>query len=141
MRNRPVKPAANVVLDASAVLALVLKERGGHRVDALLAMVESGDDVQVAISAVNWCETLTRLHRENPSMTMQELDALLAGIELVPFGKAEAELAAKYSRSHAELALGDRACLALASTRKATAWTTDKIWTRVQVGVPIEVLR
>ncbi len=141
MRKRPVKPASNVVLDSSAVLALVLKERGGNRVDALLAMAESGEDVHVAISSVNWCEILTRLHRENPSMTTQEMDALLAGIELVPFGKAEAELAAGYSRSYSELSLGDRACLALASTRKAAAWTTDKICTRVQAGVPIEVLR
>jgi PIN domain nuclease of toxin-antitoxin system len=36
---------------------------------------------------------------------------------------------------------GDRACLVLAFTRKATARTTDKIWTRPRAGIPIEILR
>jgi PIN domain nuclease of toxin-antitoxin system len=39
------------------------------------------------------------------------------------------------------ISLGDRACLALASARKAAAWTTDKTWIRVKAGVAIEVLR
>jgi PIN domain nuclease of toxin-antitoxin system len=141
MRKQPVKPASNVVLDSSAVLALILRELGGSRVDALLAAIESSDTVHVAISSVNWCEILTRLHRENPSMTAQELDALLGGVELVAFGKAEAEFAAGYSCTHPELSLGDRACLALASMRKATAWTTDKIWARAKMGVTVEILR
>jgi PIN domain nuclease of toxin-antitoxin system len=37
--------------------------------------------------------------------------------------------------------LADRACLALAFTRKAEAWTTDKAWTRAKIGVPVEILR
>jgi PIN domain nuclease of toxin-antitoxin system len=108
---------------------------------ALLATIESGDDVRVSISAVNWCEVLTRLHRDNPSVTPQELDALLGGVELVFFGKKEAEIAAHYSLAYPEFSLGDRACLALASLRKATAWTADKIWGRVRAGVAIEILR
>ena len=108
---------------------------------ALLAAIESGDDIRVSISAVNWCEVLTRLHRDNPSVTPQELDALLAGIELVLFGKNEAEIAAHYSLTYPEFSLGDRACLALASTRKAVAWTTDKAWIRAKTGIAIEFLR
>jgi ribonuclease VapC len=141
MRKQPVKPVNNIVLDSSAVLALILDEKGGEKVDTLLTMVESGKDAHAILSLVNWCEILTRLHRENPSMTVKQLDALLAGVELAPMGKTEAEMAADYSRLYPELSLGDRVCLALASTRKATAWTTDKIWARVKVGVPVEILR
>jgi ribonuclease VapC len=110
-------------------------------VAALLATIESGDDIRVSISAVNWCEILTRLHRDNPSVTPQELDALLGGVELVSFGKKEAEMAAHYSLTYPEFSLGDRACLALASARKATAWTTDKAWTRAKTAITIEFLR
>ena len=74
-------------------------------------------------------------------MTTQELDALLGGVELVPFARAEADLAADFSRTYPELSLGDRACLALTKVRNAIAWTTDKAWNRVKVGVSIEVLR
>lgn len=135
------KPANNLVLDSSAVLAWILKEPGGERVNVLLAQVAAGKAFCAAISSVNWCEVLTRLFRDNSSMTAQELDALLAGVELVPLGRVEAEMAAEYSRFYPELSLGDRVCLALAYTRKATAWTTDKIWARAKVGVPIEILR
>jgi ribonuclease VapC len=130
-----------VVLDSSAVLALILREPGGNKVGDLLALAESDNDLRIMIGAANWCEILTRLYRDHASMTVRELDALLGGVELVPFAKAEADLAADYSRTYPELSLGDRACLALSKVRDATAWTTDKAWHRIKVGVPIEVLR
>ena len=107
----------------------------------LLASLDSGAAVSVALSSVSWCEILTRLYRDSASMTIAQLNALLADVELVPLAKPEAELAAGYSRLHPELSLGDRTCLALASTRSATAWTTDKAWARAKVGVPVEILR
>jgi PIN domain nuclease of toxin-antitoxin system len=136
-----VKQANNIVLDASAVLALVLNESGGDKVAALLASLDSGAAVRVALSSVSWCEILTRLYRDSTSMTAEKLYALLADVELVPFNTTEAELAAEYSRIHPELSLGDRACLALASARAAIAWTTDKVWKQAKLGVSIEMLR
>lgn len=135
------KQGNNVVLDSSAVLALVLKESGGDKVAALLSALDSGAGVKVAFSSVSWCEVLTRLYRDSTSMTVEKLNALLVDVELVPLSKAAAELAADYSLVHSELSLGDRACLALASVRAATAWTTDKAWSRAKIGVSIEVLR
>jgi ribonuclease VapC len=139
--NRRKPNVDNVVLDSSVVLALILKERGGQRLDALLAAIDRGDDVQVAISGVNWSEILGRLHRDHPAMAAFDLAALLSGVELVPFGRQEAEGAADYVQVAPSLSLGDRACLALASARKATVWTTDKVWARVNTGVDLEVLR
>jgi PIN domain nuclease of toxin-antitoxin system len=128
-------------LDSAAVLAMILGESGGERVDALLDAIEVGEDVQVAISAVNWCEVLTRTQRDNRAMTAEELSAALAGVELVPFDKEAAELAAGYARVSQALSLGDRACLALAKINQATAWTADRIWTQFMLDVPVELIR
>lgn len=128
---------SSVVLDASAALAMILGESGGNRVMALLRAQKTA----VVMSSVNWCETLTRLQRDSPIVDAKKLTSMLPGIEVVAFGQSEAEVAAELAKRSGALSLGDRACLALAFTRKATAWTTDKIWTRVQLGVPIEILR
>lgn len=130
-----------IVLDAAAVLARIHNEPGGKRLDVLLDALESGADVQASISSVNWCEILTCMHRESATDPEQRLSSLLVGVELIPFGKAEAELAARLAKVDPALSLGDRACLALASVLDATAWTTDKIWTRHPTGVKIELLR
>ncbi len=130
-----------IVLDASAVLAMILNEPGRERVDALLDAVEMGSEVQVAISSVNWCEVLLRMQREKLEMSGERLLAALAGVELIPFGRVEAEIAASYASVHRSLSLGDRACLALAKSRQATAWTTDRFWSQCQLDVQVEQIR
>jgi PIN domain nuclease of toxin-antitoxin system len=42
---------------------------------------------------------------------------------------------------HFGLSLGDRACLALAMERKATVYTTDKVWKNLDLGIEIVVIR
>jgi PIN domain nuclease of toxin-antitoxin system len=66
---------------------------------------------------------------------------MLPGVEVVAFSQSEAEIAAELAKHSGALSLGDRACLALAHTRKGTAWTTDKIWAQMKAVIPIEVLR
>jgi len=132
---------SKIVFDASAVLAMILKEPGGERVERALDATSQGTASEIAISAVNWCEVLTKLQRSPASLTPEELAGILSGVELVPFERSGAEMAAQLSLPAPFISLGDRACLALASARKATAWTTDKTWIRVKAGVPIEVLR
>ncbi len=39
------------------------------------------------------------------------------------------------------LSLGDRACLALAITKKLTVLTADKAWEKLNVGAKIKVIR
>jgi ribonuclease VapC len=132
---------SNIVLDSAAVLAMIQGEPGGERIQALLDLVELGGDVQMAISSVNWCEVLTRTQRDYHGMTAEELTAALSGVELVPFGKAAAELAATYAQVDKALSLGDRACLALAKSRHATAWTADRVWAQFKLDVPVELIR
>jgi PIN domain nuclease of toxin-antitoxin system len=55
--------------------------------------------------------------------------------------RKSAGVAAAFARIDRSLSLGDRACLALASIRKAKAWTTDKIWNRSKLPVDLEILR
>ena len=130
-----------IILDASAVLAMILKEPGGERVYELLDAVELGAGVQVAISAVNWCEILTRMQREKVNLSGERLSAILAGVKLVPFGRADAEVAAAYAHVSRALSLGDRACLALAKSKHAIAWTTEQLCSQCQVDVPVELIR
>ena len=130
-----------IVLDASAVLAMILNESGGERVYKLLDALDSGSDAEVFISSVNWCEILTRMQRENLLLYGDDLSALLAGVELVPFGRTDAEVTAAYAHVSRALSLGDRACLALAKSKQATAWTTERLWSQCQVDVPVELMR
>ncbi|MGA3071692.1 MAG: PIN domain-containing protein [Terracidiphilus sp.] len=130
-----------IVLDASAVLAMILNESSGERVYALLDALELGSDAEVFISSVNWCEILTRMQRENLLLHGDDLSAVLAGVELVPFGRTEAEVAAAYTHVSRALSLGDRACLALAKSKQATAWTTERLWCQFPVDVPVELIR
>ena len=73
--------------------------------------------------------------------------ALLAPLHLavVPFDEPAgfATGALRMATRGSGLSLGDRACLALAASRGATALTTDKAWADAgeRVGVAVEMLR
>lgn len=63
--------------------------------------------------------------------------------EICFFSDRQARLAAELrsiTRSFG-LSLGDRACLALAIDRKATVYTTDRIWKKLELGIKIELIR
>jgi PIN domain nuclease of toxin-antitoxin system len=127
----------NIVLDSSAVLAMVYGEPGGKRVRvAIVSPLYS-----VSISAVNWCEVLTKLGQKSPIMSAEKLAAILPGVKVEPFGQAEAEQVATLAKSCPNISLGDRAYLASASLLDATAWTTDRIWAQMPVGAKLEMLR
>ncbi len=95
----------------------------------------------IAMSAVNWSEVLTRLQRQSPIVNAAKLAAMLPGVEIVPFGQAEAERTAELAKRCGALSLGDRACLTLAHERGVPAWTMDRIWMQMPVGANIEILR
>jgi ribonuclease VapC len=127
----------NIVLDSSAVLAMVYGEPGGAKVRAAIV----SPLYVVSISAVNWCEVLTKLGQKSPIMTAEKLGAVLPGVDVIPFGHDEAVQTATLAKSCPNISLGDRACLALASFLDATAWTTDKIWAQISVSAKLEMLR
>lgn len=127
----------SAVLDASALLCLMLDEPGAERVTAAL---ESGD---CCISAVNLAEAVAKL--DEAGVPKEELAPLASSLRLhvEPFDQAQAVHCGLLRRSTRSLglSLGDRACLQLALTRGAVALTTDRAWAKVKVGAKIELIR
>jgi len=125
----------SVVLDASALLALVYAEPGSDVVGAMLS--------NARISAVNLSEVAAKL--AEGGMTAPDIRAALDGLGLsvVPFD-ADLAYAAGLLRpatKAAGLSLGDRACLALAARLGLPALTADAAWQRVDVGVDVRPIR
>jgi PIN domain nuclease of toxin-antitoxin system len=121
------------VLDASAVLALLLGEPGA---DAVADAIAGG----VAISSVTHAEVGTVLARNGWD---RDGLALVAGQTLVePFSLADALTAAALitATSGLGLSLGDRACLALAQRLRAPALTAERAWAKLDVEVEIIVI-
>jgi PIN domain nuclease of toxin-antitoxin system len=124
-----------VVLDASAMLAILKRETGAERVRAVLD--------RATISTVNLAEVQGKLVSAGLDRdTAWERIAFL-GCRAAPLDEP---LARKTGSLIAEtcvhgLSLGDRACLALAIERKARVYTTDKAWKSLSLGIEIEVIR
>ncbi|WP_086820805.1 type II toxin-antitoxin system VapC family toxin [Allokutzneria sp. NRRL B-24872] len=123
-----------VVLDASAVLALLYREPGQEVVRELL----DGS----RISTVNWSEVVQKLTQRGSSPDIATY-LLALGVAVEPFTQDDAELAAAlYSRTkQSGLSLGDRACLALAARLNAPALTADKAWAAADTDVEVRLIR
>ena len=108
-----------IALDASALLAFLLRERGHDRVARLLG--------EACMSTVNLSEVLARFARvgQNPAAIAGRLAE--SPIEWVNFMPNHAVIAAALlpATPAAGLSLGDRACLALAADRGVRAITAD----------------
>lgn len=126
---------SRVVLDASAVLAVLNRETGWQTAEAAL-----GD---ACISSVNVCEVLARLiERGVPEKTAWEIFHALE-LDSIPFDDAHAREAARLRPGTRKqgLSLGDRACLALARALKRPALTADRAWSSLDAGVDVRLLR
>lgn len=126
---------SRVVLDASALLAVLQKESGS---DVVLARLS-----EAVISAVNFAEVVSRLAHtgDDLSQVLPDLHNLIRDIR--PFDVAQAEAAgalAPLARSHG-LSLGDRACLVLGKSLNVPVLTADQSWSKLSVGVTVELIR
>ena len=123
------------VLDASAVLALLNQEPGHNKVAPLLS--------QSVLSSINLCEVLGKLIDAGIAASEANQTVELLGMSIVPF---DAELAFTTAELRTDtrslgLSLGDRSCIALARNRGATAVTAERLWSKIKLGVTIEVIR
>lgn len=123
-----------IVLDSSAVLALVRSEPGADKV--------AGRTEGAAISAVNWCEVLQVARRLGLLTPHLERDLEQLGLRVEAFGAEDAGAAARLLdvKTTLGLSLGDRACMALAQRLGATAVTADRAWLAVK-GIKVEAIR
>lgn len=124
-----------VVLDASAVLALLKREPGAERVRAVLD--------RATIGAVNAAEVQGKLIELGLSRHAAEARIRFLGCRILAFSEDQAiEAGSLIAQTRSlGLSLGDRACLALAIDRKATVYTTDRIWKKLDLGIQIEAIR
>jgi ribonuclease VapC len=126
---------SEVVLDASAVLAMLQAEAGGESVEQHLS--------RSAISSVNWSEVVQKASEHGVATQNLRTDLEALGLDVVPFSAAQAERAASLREPTRPLglSLADRACLALALERSSPAFTTDRAWSALALEIEIRVLR
>jgi PIN domain nuclease of toxin-antitoxin system len=126
----------DIVLDASAMLALLQKERGAEKLtDEILE--------NAVASTVNLAEVQSKLVKKgHPSDEAWE-DALSPVTTAEPFTSEQAKIAGDLIAKTEKygLSLGDRSCLALAIALQAPVYTTEQSWKNLKVGVPIHVIR
>jgi len=126
---------SEVVLDASALLALLNDEAGADVVAASLP--------GAVISAVNYCETITKLC--NAGMPEDKIRLALESFNLmiIPFDEEQAYRAGLLHAitREAGIGLGDRACLSLGKIRKTTVLTADKAWQAFNREQKIRLIR
>jgi ribonuclease VapC len=124
-----------MILDASAVMAVVLDQPGAEKVVARL-----GESI---ISAANYSEALTSMLSKGISASSAEtiLDELKLRIEPVTASHARAAAMMWPITKTAGLSLGDRICLALALERGEEILTSDRAWATVDHGAKVTLIR
>jgi PIN domain nuclease of toxin-antitoxin system len=127
---------SRVVLDASALLAVLNRERGAEKLTPQL--------LSAAISStVNLAEVQSKLVSRgiNPD---EAWEATVSPIrEAAAFTDQQAKIAGSLiaQTSAFGLSLGDRACLALGIALKAPIYTADRSWKNLKLGIRIHVVR
>lgn len=126
---------ADVVLDASAILARALDEPGIEIVEAVI--------VGASVSAVNVTEVAQRLvDLGADDLSVAETIRNLS-CHTVPFDQELALQAGLLRRTtHTKgLSLGDRACLALGKRLNLPVYTADRAWAELDLGVEVVLIR
>lgn len=118
---------APVVLDASAVLALLQGETGADEVESVLD--------GALMSCVNLSEVLQNAEQHDVGTEGLEYDLEALGIEFRDFDRMAARATAELRSAGRGLSLGDRVCLALARQAEAMAVTTDGGWANADLDV------
>lgn len=124
-----------VILDASALLALIQEDPGCEDVEKCLP--------DVIMSSVNVSEVISILLRiKLPINEIQDILSELI-IEVKDFSHEQALVAAEigHLNTNLGLSLGDRACLALAKSSNHPVLTADKIWANINDKIDIRIIR
>ena len=126
---------SEVVLDASAVLALLNQETGSEEISQFIG--------NAAISAVNLSEVIAKLAEAGiPTEDIRQILGNL-NLEVIPFNEEQALKAGmmRPATKSIGLSFGDRACLALGIFLNQPVLTTDRLWGSLSVGIEIRVVR
>ncbi|MBS9388248.1 MAG: type II toxin-antitoxin system VapC family toxin [Dolichospermum sp. WA123] len=126
---------SEVVVDASAILALLNQETGSEEVLRFIG--------KAAISTVNLSEVIAKL--ADAGIPEEDIRQILSNLnlEVIDFNEEQA-LKAGMLRPNTKsigLSFGDRACLALGIILNQPVLTTDRLWGSINVGVEVRVVR
>ncbi len=126
---------SSVVLDASAVLAVIRNEKGASQVKAEL----NG----ALVSSVNLCEVLYKAIQKGATIETAEWALKNLPIVSVPFDDLQASIAASIHNATLKMGISfaDRACLSLGLLRESTVLTSDERWSELDVGANVELFR
>jgi len=124
-----------ILLDASALLALLQHEPGAEQVAAEIEYA--------AISIINLAEVVTKLFDTEVSEEAIQKALIPLNLTIVPFDEQMAYETGRLRTSTRQLglSLGDRACLATAKIQGASILTADRVWLQVNIGVDIKCIR
>ena len=124
-----------IVFDSSVLIAILRQEPGSEVGEQSLN--------DALISTVNLAEVATYLARNSvPPETINDALATFP-IEVVPFDR-EQGLIAGYLYPVCKslgLSLGDRACFALAKSKRLPVLTADRAWLELEIDVSVNSIR
>lgn len=127
---------SNVILDTSALMALLQREPGQDIVRPLIKYA--------VMSTINVAEALTALQRTQvyPDYSLPLIISIIGTI--TPFTLQHAQQTAELQPlvKHKGLSLGDRACLALGIIMQCPVYTADKIWAEIKIdNLEVKLIR
>jgi ribonuclease VapC len=125
-----------IVLDASAILAVINREPGCEKLTPELLAGAAG-------STVNLAEVQTKLVSRGWTADEAWEDATSPIREVLPFTEDHAKMAGSLAAQtqHLGLSLGDRACLAVGMALGVPIYTAEKTWKKLKLGVRVHVIR
>jgi len=132
----PYAGACHVILDASAVIALLSNEKGHEVVAPLLSKAVMG--------SVNVAE-VARFLIERNGLTKGEVSGIVQSLieRVIPFDDALALTSAEiiHHTKSLGLSLGDRSCIALGLHTNYPIYTADKAWSNLTLGCKVVLIR
>lgn len=128
--------SSRVVLDSSAILAVIHQEPGWEKLPKTLLET-------AAVSTVNLAEVQGKLVNSGWSPEDAWEDATSAVREVFVFSPDHAKITGNLiaQTRPSGLSLGDRACLALALELNAPVYTADRSWKNLKLPISIHVIR
>ncbi|MBL8556643.1 MAG: PIN domain-containing protein [Phenylobacterium sp.] len=119
-----------VVLDASAILALVKREAGWSTVEAHIA--------EAVVSPVTLAECLGKAGLQGMNPADVHGDLLRTGLSMTQLGAEDVTIVATlWELARKNVSLADRFCLALGLRLRAPILTADRRWR--DLGLPVEL--
>ncbi|MCF6219639.1 MAG: type II toxin-antitoxin system VapC family toxin [Robiginitomaculum sp.] len=125
----------SIILDSSAVLALLWKEPGAKIVAKSIG--------RSSISAVNASEVIAKMVDRGIDGATAERVLLTLGMNIISFDAPTSILAGqiRHTTKSLGLSLGDRSCIALGIIKKRKVLTADRAWAKIDMGIQIELIR